>query len=39
MAEEVREAPIAVADVELEDLSSRLSGTRWPEREPVDDWS
>ena len=38
MAEEVREAPIAVADVELEDLSSRLSGTRWPEREPVDDW-
>jgi len=39
MADDVREAPIAIPDHELEDLSSRLSTTRWPEREPVDDWS
>src|ERR1700722_17708605 len=34
-------APFAldVADADLEDLRSRLRGTRWPEAETVDDWS
>ena len=30
---------IAVADDVLADLKSRLRNTRWPEAEPVDDWS
>ncbi|MFV0258113.1 MAG: epoxide hydrolase family protein [Acidimicrobiales bacterium] len=30
---------IAVADDVLDDLSRRLRATRWPEAEPVDDWS
>jgi pimeloyl-ACP methyl ester carboxylesterase len=30
---------IAVDDSELVDLHDRLARTRWPEREPVDDWS
>ena len=30
---------IAVSDPELIDLKSRLFNTRWPEAEPVDDWS
>ncbi|MGW0158946.1 epoxide hydrolase family protein [Mycobacterium sp. NPDC003323] len=30
---------IAVADEDLEDLRRRLRTTRWPEAEPVDDWS
>jgi pimeloyl-ACP methyl ester carboxylesterase len=30
---------IAVTDAVLSDLQSRLRNTRWPEAEPVDDWS
>ncbi len=30
---------IAVPQAELDDLKRRLAATRWPEREPVDDWS
>jgi pimeloyl-ACP methyl ester carboxylesterase len=30
---------LEVADADLEDLRSRLRGTRWPEAETVDDWS
>src|SRR4051794_30763437 len=30
---------ISVADAVLDDLKSRLRNTRWPEAEPVDDWS
>ncbi|MFV0257040.1 MAG: epoxide hydrolase N-terminal domain-containing protein, partial [Acidimicrobiales bacterium] len=30
---------IAVADDVLDDLSRRIRGTRWPEAEPVGDWS
>jgi pimeloyl-ACP methyl ester carboxylesterase len=30
---------IAVPETELEDLRARLRATRWPEREPVRDWS
>src|SRR5882724_9480933 len=30
---------LSIPDSELEDLRNRLDHTRWPEREPVDDWS
>jgi epoxide hydrolase len=30
---------IEVGDAELDDLHDRLARTRWPEAEPVDDWS
>src|SRR5271163_1602999 len=30
---------IDVPEAELADLRHRLAQTRWPEREPVDDWS
>ena len=30
---------IAVGDDVLDDLKTRLRGTRWPEPELVDDWS
>ena len=30
---------VEVPDAELDDLRDRLRRTRWPEREPVDDWS
>ena len=35
----VRPFRIDVADAVLEDLGRRLAHTRWPEAEPVDDWS
>ena len=35
----ITSAPIAVSDGDLDDLRSRLSRTRWPEKETVDDWS
>ncbi len=35
----VRPFRIDVADEVLEDLGRRLAQTRWPEAEPVDDWS
>jgi epoxide hydrolase len=37
--ERTEPAPIAVPDAELGDLRDRLARTRWPEREPVRDWS
>ena len=30
---------LAIPDTELHDLRERLERTRWPEPEPVDDWS
>ena len=30
---------IDIAESELDDLRNRLRATRWPEREPVGDWS
>ena len=35
----VRPFRVDVADAVLEDLGRRLAHTRWPEAEPVDDWS
>ncbi|MFV0307017.1 MAG: epoxide hydrolase family protein [Desertimonas sp.] len=32
-------SPIAVPEAALADLADRLRRTRWPEAEPVDDWS
>ena len=39
MADDVRPFRIAVSDTALDDLRARLRNTRWPEAEPVDDWS
>ena len=36
---EIRPFSIAASDEELEDLRRRLQATRWPDREPVEDWS
>ncbi len=36
---EIRPFEIAVPDAEIEHLRTRLAATRWPEAEPVDDWS
>ncbi|HCB33867.1 MAG TPA: epoxide hydrolase [Acidimicrobiaceae bacterium] len=36
---DVRPFRIDVPDAALADLRSRLAATRWPEAEPVDDWS
>ncbi|MEL7158801.1 MAG: epoxide hydrolase family protein [Actinomycetota bacterium] len=36
---DVRPFTIAATDAELEDLRSRIGDTRWPDPEPVDDWS
>jgi Epoxide hydrolase N terminus len=35
----IRPFRIDVADDDLADLRLRLSRTRWPDNEPVDDWS
>ena len=39
MRSPVREFRIDVPDTVLDDLHARLDNTRWPEAEPVDDWS
>ncbi len=39
MTETIRPFKIAIADDVLADLNQRLANTRWPEKEPVDDWS
>jgi len=39
MTDAVTPFRIAVSDEVLRDLKSRLRQTRWPEAEPVDDWS
>jgi pimeloyl-ACP methyl ester carboxylesterase len=36
---DVRPFTLDVAEADLDDLRERLSRTRWPERETVDDWS
>ena len=30
---------ISIPEADLDDLRRRLADTRWPEREPVEDWS
>jgi pimeloyl-ACP methyl ester carboxylesterase len=39
MGEEIRPFTIDVPDAVLDDLRDRLRRTRWPDEEPVDDWS
>ena len=39
MSTEIRSFTIRVSDEEIDDLRARLRRTRWPEPEPVDDWS
>jgi pimeloyl-ACP methyl ester carboxylesterase len=39
VADEIEPFVIEVPEAALEDLRRRLRATRWPEREPVDDWS
>src|SRR5579875_671100 len=39
MAEDIRPYSIDVAPEDLTDLRDRLRRTRWPEEQPVDDWS
>ena len=39
MADEIQPFRIEASDAELEELKRRLRATRWPDREPVDDWS
>jgi len=39
MSEEIRPLTIDVPDAALDDLRDRLARARWPEAEPVDDWS
>jgi pimeloyl-ACP methyl ester carboxylesterase len=35
----VRPFKIAIPDADLQDLRARIAATRWPEKEPVDDYS
>ena len=39
MSEKIRPFQIQASDEELEELRRRLRATRWPDAEPVDDWS
>lgn len=39
MTDSIRPFTIAAADEVLDDLRARLHHTRWPDAEPVDDWS
>jgi pimeloyl-ACP methyl ester carboxylesterase len=39
VSEEIAPFQVAIAEEALSDLSERLVRTRWPEREPVADWS
>lgn len=39
MSEDIRPFTIAVLDSDIADLRERLGRTRWPDAEPVDDWS
>lgn len=36
---EIRPFRIEISDAVIDDLRERLARTRWPESEPVDDWS
>ena len=37
--DDIRTFQIHVDDTDLNDLNDRLARTRWPETEPVDDWT
>ena len=39
MSESAQPFHLEIAEVELQELRRRLSQTRWPEKEPVADWS
>jgi pimeloyl-ACP methyl ester carboxylesterase len=39
MSDDIRPFRIDVPDADLDDLRDRLRRTRWPEPEPVGDWS
>ena len=39
MSNEIQPFRMAATDAQLDDLKHRLSHTRWPERECVDDWT
>ena len=39
MSSDIKSYRISVGDDVLDDLRSRLRNTRWPEAEPVGDWS
>jgi pimeloyl-ACP methyl ester carboxylesterase len=39
MSDEITPFRIEASDAELDELRRRLQATRWPEPEPVDDWS
>jgi pimeloyl-ACP methyl ester carboxylesterase len=39
MSEAIEPFTIAIAQSQLDDLKQRLSATRWPEKEPVGDWT
>ena len=39
MSDEIHPFEISIPDSELEDLRRRLAATRWPDEEPVSDWS
>ena len=36
---EVRPFRVEISDAVIDDLRERLARTRWPEKEPVEDWS
>jgi hypothetical protein len=36
---EIRPFRVEISDAVIDDLHERLARTRWPETEPVDDWS
>jgi Epoxide hydrolase N terminus len=39
MSQDIRPFRIDIPEADLEDLRRRLRQTRWPDSEPVDDWS
>ena len=39
MSDDIRPFTIDVPDAAIDDLRNRLARTRWPEAEPVDDWT
>ena len=39
MSDDIRPFTIDVPDAAIDDLRDRLARVRWPEKEPVDDWS
>ena len=36
---DIKPYKIKISNEDLEDLKGRLSSTRWPEKETVEDWS